>query len=188
VQTPSPEPLDDDRDPRSARPSKSQAKRDMTALQKLGVELVDQPAERLERVELPERLRDAIDLARTISDHEGRRRQMQYIGRLMRDVDPEPIRAAIAAWSGQSRAEAAALHGLERWRERLLEHDDALTAFASEHTAALAPDTLQRLRQAIRGARKERVDGKPPHHFRELFRLIRSVVAHDDAPGQDETP
>jgi ribosome-associated protein len=179
VQQQPPDPVDDDFDPRTARPSKSQAKRDMTALQKLGVELVDHPPERLAGVDMPEKLRDAIDHARTIRDHEGRRRQLQYIGRLMRDVDPEPIRAALAAWNGQSRADAAALHALERWRERLIEDDDALTAFATEHTAALAPDTLQRLRQAVRGSRKERADGKPPHHLRELFRLIRSIVASE---------
>jgi ribosome-associated protein len=182
------EPADEELDPRPGRPSKSAAKREMTALQKLGVELVDQPPERLARVDIPEKLRDAIEHARGIRDHEGRRRQMQYIGRLMRDVDPEPIRAALASWSSQSRADAAALHALERWRERLLENDEALTAFASEHTAALSPDSLQRLRQAVRGSRKERSEGKPPHHYRELFRLIRAIVAQDGdgAGGVDE--
>jgi ribosome-associated protein len=179
------DPAGDDLDTRSTRPSKSAAKREMTALQKLGVELVDQTPERLARVEMPENLRDAIEHARSIRDHEGRRRQMQYIGRLMRDVDPEPIRAALASWTGQSRAEAAALHALERWRERLIEDDEALTAFAAEHTAALAPDTLQRLRQAVRGSRKERSEGKPPHHYRELFRLIRAIVERDGA-GEGE--
>jgi ribosome-associated protein len=174
------DPVDDDVEPRYTRPSKSQAKRDMTALQKLGVELVDQTPERLARVDIPDNLRGAIEHARSIRDHEGRRRQLQYIGRLMRDVDPEPIRAALAAWSRQSRAEAAALHALEAWRDRLLEDDEALTAFASEHTAALAPDTLQRLRQAVRGSRKERAEGKSPHHYRELFRLIRAITERDD--------
>ncbi len=156
----------------------------MTALQKLGERLVEQPPERLDRVPLPDALRGAIDEARVIRDHEGRRRQMQYIGRLMRDVDAEPIRAALDAWAGASRAEAAALHGLERWRERLLDDDDALTAFAAEHTAALRPDTLQRLRVAIRMSRKEHAEGRPPRHSRELFRLIRSIVAGDaNAPS-----
>ena len=165
-----------DEGPIYTKPSKSQLKRDMTALQKLGEELVGYPAERLERVELPDDLRRALDEARSIHDHEGRRRQMQYIGRLMRDVDVAPIRAAIDAFAGASRADAAALHALERWRERLLEDDAALTAFAGEHTAALAPDTLQRLRNAIRMARKERSEGRPPKHFRELFKLLRNVV------------
>jgi ribosome-associated protein len=166
--------VDDD-----AKPSKSQRKRDMTALQKLGEELVDQAPERLVNVELPEGLRTAIDEARVIRDHEGRRRQMQYIGRLMRDVDVAPIRAAIDSWAGTSRAEAAALHALERWRERLIDDEDALTAFATEHTAALSPDTLQRLRNAIRMSRKEKAEGRPPKHYRELFRLVRAIVGDD---------
>jgi ribosome-associated protein len=161
------------------KPSKSQRKRDMTALQKLGEELVGYTAERLEKVEIPEGLRNAIDQARNIRDHEGRRRQMQYIGRLMRDVDTAPIRAAIDAWAGASREEAAALHSLERWREKLVEDDAALTAFATEHTAALSPDTLQRLRNAVRMARKERSESRPPKHFRELFKLIRTIVEGD---------
>ena len=163
------------------KPSKSQLKRDMTALQKLGEVLVEQPSDRLDKVELPEDLRTAIAQARTIRDHEGRRRQMQYIGRLMRDVDVAPIKAAIDAWDGSSREEAAALHELERWRERLLEDDAALTAFAGEHTAALSPDLLQRLRTAIRMARKERAEAKPPKHFRELFKLIRTAIGEPQA-------
>lgn len=172
---------------RDARPSKSQQKRDSTALQKLGEELVEYPAERLERVPMPDALRDAIDEARRIRDHEGRRRQMQYIGRLMRDVDAAPIRAALDAWAGASRADTARLHRLERWRERLLADDDgALTAFATEHTAALNPATLQRLRTTIRAARKEHAEGRPPKHFRELFRLVREVVGDASAAGDGD--
>jgi len=163
-------------DPRDLKPSKSQLKRDMTALQKLGEILVDQSLERLDDIGLPEALHDAILEAKRIRDHEGRRRQMQFIGRLMRDVDVEPIRAAVDAWEGTSREQAAALHALERWRERLIDDDAALTEFAAEHTAALNPDLLQRLRTTIRAARKERSDGKPPKHFRELFRLIRETI------------
>ncbi len=173
-----------DEGPLYTKPSKSQLKRDMTALQKLGEELVGYTSERLEKVELPDDLRQAIDDARKIRDHEGRRRQMQYIGRLMRDVDVDPIRAAIEAFDGASREEAAALHALEGWRERLIDDDAALTAFAVEHTAALSPDTLQRLRNTIRMARKERAEAKPPKHFRELFRLVRSVVEGESGPQE----
>ena len=154
-------------------------KRDMTALQKLGEELVAHTAERLERVEMPDGLRTAIDDARRITDHEGRRRQMQYIGRLMRDVDPAPIRAALDAWTGASRAETALLHDLERWRENLLIDDDALMRFASEHTAVLNPSTMQQLRATIRAAKKERADQRPPKNYRELFRMVREIVAGD---------
>lgn len=179
-----PRPSADDADDRPVytRPSKSQVKRDMTALQELGEILVEQPAERVERLDLPDTLRDAIAEARRIRDHEGRRRQLQYVGRLMRDVDAAPIRAAIDAWAGTSRAEAAALHALERWRDRLLEDDAALTEFAAAHTAALNPETLQQLRNAVRMARKEKAESRPPKHFRELFRLIRDAVAADAPP------
>jgi len=168
------------------RPSKSQMKRDMTALQKLGEELVEQSAERLERVEMPDGLRTAIDEARGIKDHEGRRRQMQYIGRLMRDVDPAPIRAALDAWAGASRAETALLHDLERWRETLLADDEALMRFASEHTAALNPATMQQLRATIRAAKRERADNRPPKNYRELFRLVRAIVAGEPDVHTDD--
>ncbi len=172
----------------AARISKSQKKRDMTALQKLGEELVEQSSERLEKVELPETLRDAIHDAQKIRDHEGRRRQMQYIGRLMRDVEIEPIREALDAWTGASRAETATLHAVERWRERLLDDDLALTDFAGVHSAALNPDTLQQLRATIRMSRKEKSEGRPPKHFRELFRLIRDVVEGDDPSPLQSSP
>lgn len=167
------------------KPSKSQQKRDMTALQKLGEELVLQSAERLERVDMPDDLRTAIADARRITDHEGRRRQMQFIGRLMRDVDPGPIRAALDAWTGASRAETNLLHELERWRERLLADDEALTAFATEYPAALNPATLQQLRTTIRATKKERVDQRPPKNHRELFRLVRAVVVGEDVATTD---
>lgn len=172
---------DDAPDHGYTKPSKSQQKRDMTALQKLGEELVEQSAERLERVDMPDNLRDAVDAARRITDHEGRRRQMQYIGRLMRDVDPAPIRAALDAWAGASRAETNLLHELERWRERLLEDDEALTGFATEYPAALNPSTLQRLRTTIRATKKERADQRPPKNYRELFKLVRAIVVGEDA-------
>src|SRR5256885_5763215 len=87
------------------RPSKSQRKRNMHALQDLGVELVELSDERLAAVDLPEPLREAVAEARRITDFEGRRRQMQYIGKLMREIDPEPIRAKLASWKSVSRAE-----------------------------------------------------------------------------------
>ncbi len=164
-------------DLRDARPSKSALKREMTSLQKLGEALVAQPPERLDRVDMPDALRDAIREAQRIRDHEGRRRQLQYVGRLMRDVDPAPLREAMDAWTGASRADVARLHAVERWRERLLDDDAALTAFATEHTAALNPATMQRLRSTIRLARAN----ASPRHARELFRSIRAIVDEDGA-------
>jgi ribosome-associated protein len=116
--------------------------------------------------------------AQRIRSREALRRQLQYVGRLMREVDPAPIRAQLEAWDGRSRAATAAHHQAERWRERLLGDDAALTEFARTHPRA----DLQRLRACVREARKERLAGREPRHFRELFRLIRAAAV-DDAPG-----
>lgn len=160
------------------KPSKTRRKKDMHELQALGEALVELSAERLGAVDIPADLRDAVTEARRITKHEARRRQMQYIGRLMRDVDPAPIRAKLDEWNGQSRDATAALHRVERWRERLLADDDALTEFARAYPGA----ALQPLRACLREARKEREAQKPPRHFRELFHLIKSIDA-DSAAG-----
>jgi ribosome-associated protein len=153
-------------------PSKTRRKQDMHALQALGESLVELSPERLDEVDMPEALRDAVREAGRLTRREARRRQMQYIGRLMRDVDPAPIRAKLDGWRGQSRETTALLHEIERWRARLLADDDSMTAFAQEHPRA----DLQALRTAIRETRRERTSERPPKHFRELFRLIREAV------------
>jgi len=154
------------------RPSKTRRKKDMHALQALGETLVELSSAQLAEVEMPEDLRDAVLDARRITGHEGRRRQMQYIGRLMRDIDPAPIRAKLDAWRGQSREATAHMHAIERWRERLIENDAALTEFANEHPGV----DLQALRAMIRESRRERAAERPPKHFRELFRLLRVAM------------
>jgi ribosome-associated protein len=154
------------------RPSKTRRKKDMHALQSLGESLVELSALQLAQVEMPEELRDAVVEARRITGHEARRRQLQFIGRLMRDVDPAPIRARLDEWRGQSREATAQLHAVERWRDRLIADDDALTEFARAHPAA----DLQALRAAIRETRRERAAERPPKHFRELFRLLREAM------------
>jgi ribosome-associated protein len=155
-----------------ARPSKTQRKQAMTALQQLGEELLRLSASQLDRIDLPESLRDALQEARRITAHEGRRRQMQYIGRLMRQVDPDPIRRALSVATGESRAAAALMHRCERWRERLLGDDDALTEFAAAY-----PDCdLTRLRTLIRAARKEQETQAAPSSFRELFQALKGIV------------
>ncbi|HEX6321559.1 MAG TPA: ribosome biogenesis factor YjgA [Burkholderiales bacterium] len=151
--------------------SKTRRKREMLELQALGAALAALPEAQLARVQLPEDLREALLEARGIRSHEAKRRQMQYVGRLMREVDPEPIRAQLAAIEGSSAQAAAAHRRLEAWRERLLEDDEALTAFAAEH-----PGTdLQTLRTVIRNSRKEIKAGKPPRAYRELFRMLKSL-------------
>ena len=154
------------------RPSKSQRKRDSTALQDLGEALVDLPAERLAKIEMPDSLRTAVRDAQRITKHEGRRRQMQYIGKLMRSVDPQPIQAALGALAGVSAAEKARMHRLENLRLRLLaDENQTLAEIIGAHPGA----DLQQLRQLCRNARKEQEQHKPPRAFREIFRFLKSL-------------
>ena len=149
--------------------SKTKKKQHVEELQKLGAALIDLPSVTLDALELPAVLLAAVREAQRITSHEARRRQVQFIGKVMRKIDPEPVRAAVAAIAGQSAATRARQKRLEQWRERLIVDDAALTAFASEHAAA----DLQAMRTLIRNARKEIAEGKPPRAQRELFRLIR---------------
>lgn len=160
--------------------SKTKRKQAMHALQDMGAELVKLPANKLEKLPLPDDLRQAVEDCRRFTKHEAIRRQMQYIGRLMRGIDPEPIARQLAAWKGESNEEKALLHRIERWRDRLLEHDDALTDFLRDYPEA---DATQ-FRQLIRNARHEAAQGKPPKSSRALFRLIRDSL--EPAPSAEE--
>lgn len=151
--------------------SKTRRKREMLELQSLGAALVGLPESQLNAMQLESELLQAVLDAKRIKSHEARRRQLQYIGRLMREVDPEPIRARLAAVEGTSAQAAAAHRRLEAWRERLLLDDEALTSFAAEHPGA----DIQEIRALIRNARKEQKDGKPPRAYRELFRVLKAV-------------
>jgi ribosome-associated protein len=151
--------------------SKTRRKREMHELQALGVALVRLPDAQLTAMNIPAELRAAVFEAKRIKSHEAKRRHMQYIGRLMRDIDPTPIRAHLAEAEGHS-AQANARHRrLEIWREKLLADDEALTLFAAEHPGA----DLQNLRTLIRNARKEAKEGKPPRASRELFRVLKAI-------------
>jgi ribosome-associated protein len=154
------------------RPSKTQRKKQMHELQALGERLVTLNAGQLDIIGLPEGLRTAVAQAQGMGGRESRRRQLQYIGRLMREVDPEPILEKIAAWDGLSREHSARLHGIERWRERLLDDEMALGEFLRERPGA----DSQRLRTLIRNARAERDASRPPKSSRELFRLLRDIL------------
>ena len=172
----------DVQDEEKPKPSKTQRKRAMHELQALGRRLVELNSEQLAAVALPEDLREAVEQARRITRHEARRRQLQYIGRLMRSVDPEAIREKLKAWDGVSTGETARLHRIERWRERLIEDDGALGALAGAHPGI---DT-QRLRALVRNTREERNAGRPPHAYRELFRALRDIIAElQTAPDHD---
>lgn len=164
------------REVEDTRPSKTQLKREMDALQDLGETLVGLDGARLASLDLPERLVDAIVLARGITRHEARRRQIQYVGRLMREVDPAPIRAALERWETVPREEKARFATLERWRERLLDDPQAIDAFVAAHPAA-DRDALAR---AVAAARAERGSGGPPKAFRELFKWLRRAAGDAD--------
>lgn len=109
------------------RPSKTQLKQQMLELQRLGHALSELPADRLLGLELPERLLDAVTEFKRTRSHEGRRRQLQYVGKLMRGVDPEPLRAAVDAFALGSAVNAMQLHEAERWRVELVRDDEAIT-------------------------------------------------------------
>jgi len=157
--------------------SKTRRKQEMTELQSLGERLVALPESQIEAMPMEDKLREAVLEARRVRSHEAKRRQMQYIGRLMREVDPAPLRERLEAIAGYS-AQAAARHRrLEAWRQRLLADDAALTVFAAEHPGA----DLQALRTLIRNTRKEQKEAKPPRCYRELFRLIRECS--DSSPS-----
>ncbi len=156
----------------SEQPSKSQRKRDMQALQKTGAQLVELNAGQLAQIELPEFLLEAILAAQRIRDFEGRRRQLQYIGKLMREVDAAPIRAKLGQWHGVARAHTASQHLAERWRERLLAEADALALFANEYPGS----DLQRLRSLVASIKRDQAAGKPLKNYRELFRAVRGIM------------
>ncbi|MCI1016017.1 DUF615 domain-containing protein [Herbaspirillum sp. C7C2] len=156
------------------RPSKSQLKREMDALQKLGESLVAEPRDRVKRVPMPEDVRDAILECQQIKDHEGRRRQMQYVGKKMRTLEPDElaiIQKTIDSWHGASKAETAAMHALERRREKLLADDQALTELLNRHPEVDA----QHMRTLIRNARKEQAEHKPPKAYREIFQILKQL-------------
>jgi ribosome-associated protein len=159
--------------------SKTRKKREMHELQALGVALAQLSELQLEMIEIPEKLREAILEAKRIKSHEAKRRQLQYIGRLMREIDPAPIRSRLAEVEGHS-AQATARHRrLEAWRERLLGDEAALTEFA----AAFPGADLQALRALIRNARKEQKEGKPPRAYRELFRVLKEIESSTPVQG-----
>lgn len=163
------------------RPSKSQLKRDMTALQKLGVLLLELPVSQFKNLDLPESLRDAIEMARKITSHEGRRRQLQLIGKLMRTVDAEPIQDAISRMNGENRAEALRHHAIEHWRDQMLARDTALTEFRLRHPTI----NVERLERLVKEARAEQSSQRPTRASRELFRLVRDTIDNTSNRNSD---
>ena len=153
----------------------------MHELQALGARLVELNTEQLAEVGLPDDLREAIEFARRTTKHEARRRQMQYIGKLMRSVDPAPIREKLKIWDGISVEHTAQQHRVERWRDRLIEDESVVDELVRAHPGIDA----RHLRALVRKARDERATGAPPRAYRELFRALREIVVEpsreDDA-------
>lgn len=167
-----PEPLDIDE--QEERPSKSQLKREMHALQALGETLIAmKPAERA-RFPLSDDMLRAIEETSRIRSHEGRRRHMQYVGKLIRKEDLAAIQGVFDAIEQEKEQRDHAFHRLEKWRDRLVdEGDDAVDLFLADY-----PDAdRQTLRQLVRNARKEREQGKPPASARKLFKHLRDTLA-----------
>lgn len=166
------------------RPSKSELKRQMTVLQKLGEELVNEARDRVKRVPMPEDVRDAILECQQIKDHEGRRRQLQYVGKKMRTLDEEEVAAiqrTIDSWKGLSKADTANMHAMERRRDKLLTDDKALTVLLSENPEL----DVQHLRTLIRNARKEQAENKPPKAYREIFQILKQIAKKNNG-GKDD--
>ena len=164
-------------------PSKTQRKRAMEDLQTLGEELAALPSERLKKIDVPENLRIALNAVQRMTRHdEARRRQMQYIGKIMRSVDVEPIRAALAAVRGDSAEAIAALHRLERLRSALLADEKVLHEIASLYPGV----DLQHLRSLRRAALKEKEANKPMRSYRAIYQRLKELEGLQNAAGEGE--
>lgn len=160
----------DEFDPEYLPPSKSQLKRDANALQQLGKDLIELSESDWRKLKLPDTLIVALGDARRMPSRGARKRQLQYIGKLMRSIDPEPVQQYFEQRQLEARHQARKHHDLEDWRDRMVEEGDtAIELYLEAHPTA----DRQHLRQLVRQANKERAAGKPPKSSRALFRYIR---------------
>ncbi len=162
-------------EPTDEAPSKTALKKQMQELQTLGQALTDLPADRLAAVPLDDSLRAAIEMLKRTRSHEGRRRQLQLVGKLMRRADDEPIRDALARFAMGSAQDTLTLHRIEVWRDELIASDDAITRWVAEF-----PDTdVKRLRDLARAARADLatpVDQRHGRAYRQMFQFIKPFV------------
>lgn len=157
--------------------SKSQRKREMLELQALGTDLLGLSEQQLANFPLSDDLRQALADYQRITKHEARRRQMQYIGRLMRKEDHAGIAEAFERINQERRRKVQQEKLAEQWRDRLLEGE---ASTITEFVEAYPHTDRQALRQLVRNAITERAAGKPPSQSRKLFRLIRDTLAEQD--------
>jgi ribosome-associated protein len=165
-------------------PSKSRLKRDSAALQDLGEELMALSEQQLVQLDLPEQLAEAVRIGRSITAHGALKRQRKYIGKILRGLDPEPIRAGLALLRNEHVDAVRLQHRCERWRDRLLEEGDPAV---NELVAGFPGADRQKLRQLVRDGRRERDAGRPPRAARELFKTLRDLLSSGET-GADEPP
>ena len=155
--------------------SKSEIKRDAEDLKQLGEKLVNLTKASLTKVPLDDSLKDAIELAQRLQK-EARRRQLQYIGKLLRSIDAEPIREALEKIENKHNQQQAMLHKLEILRDELVAKGDvALTDLLNEHPSA----DRQQLRNLIRAAQKEKEQNKPSKAYREIYQILKTLILED---------
>ena len=154
------------------RPSKTEMKQESNELQLLGETLTTLSNDQLDQLGLPELMRDALDELSRVGKHEATRRHMQYIGKLMRDIDPAPIRAQLDRWEMGTRANKAAFKASERWRDRLLAEPDALALFMAEQPTV----NREKLNELLVRARSQAAKGEAPAASRQVFRVIYRVL------------
>ena len=152
--------------------SKTRRKREMAELQDVGAALVKLSREQLARVDMPERLREAVTACQQITKHEARRRQMQYIGKIMRTIDAAPIAEQLGAFEAPTKKQTALFHVAEKWRDDLLADPQAMERFAREFPHA----DSHRVRQLLEATRAERAAHRAPKHIRELFHAVNAAV------------
>jgi len=161
--------------------SKTRRKKEMRQLQDVGAALVKLSREQLARIDMPEILREAVIACQSITKHEARRRQMQYIGKIMRDVDAGPIADHLAALESPSRKQTALFHVAEKWRDELLADPAAMARFEREFPHA----DNHRVRTLLEASRAERAAHRAPKHVRELFHAVNTAVQNAAKPGSD---
>ena len=170
-----------------SRPSKSQRKRDSHSLQDLGEALVTMPKARLADIDLTESLQDAIEDYKRTKSFEGRRRQMQYIGKLIRGCDSDPLKEAVASFQLGHAVNSLALHEAERWRAELVADDKVMTRWVAEF-----PDSdVQKMRTLIRNARKDATaapESRSGRGFRELFQYVKQALEAQQRAAPVEVP
>jgi ribosome-associated protein len=165
-------------------PSKTQLKAEADEKQALGEALLTLRADLMARLDLPDKLLDALAQAKRITNFEGRRRQMQFIGKLMRPLDTEPIRAAIDEQANGSADLTLALHLAEQWRDKLVASDDALSQWLTEYPSTDSQQLRALIRQARKDIAKPETPGEAPRHgksYREIFQLVKQLMKQE--PG-----